>query len=587
MLTKDVTIVGADGIEICGNNKARVFKITNDAFVTLENLTICHGAAEKGAGVYVDSGSMFLAENVTFAENVAVYRGGAIYSEGIVVVERCDIHDNDITFRTANDDNGGAAIYNMKGELIITKTNITNNLKNIVIRNGNAGDLLVGVVVTTGDTLIRDSYFANNTGSWGGAISSLGYMNDKEYECYVINTTFEGNNATFGGAIFVESSNLVVEDSRFNNNLGVGVGSSGTSNTQGGAIVVHPAGSSVNITGSNFTANSANVGGAVSLAGVDKNSLIENCIFTDNTASSEGGAVYLWTQGDAVATVKDSKFSGNTAPWGNAISNDGKLSLSGNTISTTSADIGNWFGTIDSKVVSTILENTTYNWHAAEFLINATLTDDNGNLINDHNFKFIITYTAFRGTIEVPATFYTSLGYYQGKFTPDKAGEYLINLGYEDQQVATSVIKVYKSLTDLANIIAAADAGAVITLDDDYAYIDEFDSAIKDGIVIDKDITIKGAEDANIINGSDLARLFKVTDGKTLTLDGVTIANGKADDGAGIYVDSGSKLVATGSTFKDNTATYSGGAIYADNAQITLTDCVLDGNDATDATIVF
>ena len=41
--------------------------------------------------------------------------------------------------------------------------------------------------------------------------------------------------------------------------------------------------------------------------------------------------------------------------------------------------------------------------------------NDNGNKINDHNFKFIITYTAFRGTIEVPATYYTDLGYYQGK----------------------------------------------------------------------------------------------------------------------------------------------------------------------------
>ena len=147
----------------------------------------------------------------------------------------------------------------------------------------------------------------------------------------VTGTTFEGNNATFGGAIFVESSNLVVDDCTFIENSGVGVGSSGTSNTQGGAIVVFPNGAKATITGSNFTSNSANVGGAVSLAGVDQDSLIDDCIFTDNTAS-DGGAVYLWTGGDAAVTVKDSIFSGNTAGWGNAISTDGALKLEGNTM---------------------------------------------------------------------------------------------------------------------------------------------------------------------------------------------------------------------------------------------------------------
>ena len=150
--------------------------------------------------------------------------------------------------------------------------------------------------------------------------------------------------------------------------------------------------------------------------------------------------------------------------------------------------------------------------------------------------------------------------------------------------VETGVLIISRSLTDLANIIAAAEAGDEITLDGDYAYIPEFDADLVNGIVIDKVITIKGAEGADTISGSDLARLFKVVNGGDLTLDGVTITNGKAADGAAIYLESGAKLTATDSTFKDNTATYSGGAIYADNAQITLTDCVLDGNDATDAT---
>ena len=114
---------------------------------------------------------------------------------------------------------------------------LTNNLKDIVIRNGNAGDLLVGVVVTSGETLIEGSYFANNAGSWGGAISSLGYLNSENYTLTIKDTKFEGNNATFGGSVFVESSKLVVDNCTFENNRGVGIGSPGTSYTQGGAIV--------------------------------------------------------------------------------------------------------------------------------------------------------------------------------------------------------------------------------------------------------------------------------------------------------------------------------------------------------------
>ena len=69
----------------------------------------------------------------------------------MVLIYNSIIDSNDVTFRSANDDNGGAAIYNLNGLLHIENTNITNNLKDIVIRNGNAGDLLVGVLVTSGE----------------------------------------------------------------------------------------------------------------------------------------------------------------------------------------------------------------------------------------------------------------------------------------------------------------------------------------------------------------------------------------------------------------------------------------------------
>lgn len=425
VINRDLTIIG-DEHTIDGRSIARIFHVTDDATLTIKKAVLTEGYAEKGGGIFVDEGATLNADYVNFTDNTAVYRGGAIYTEGTVKVDHSVFDKNDITYRTKNDDNGGAAIFNMKGSLTITNTDITNNVKDIVPRNGNAGDLLVGVVVTTGETLITDSKFAKNAGAWGGAISSLGYMNTDAYTLTVKDTEFEGNSATFGSAIFVESSVLVVDDCTFEKNRCVGVGASGTSNTQGGAIVVHPGPSKATITNSTFTENSANIGGAVSLAGIDQNSLIDNCTFTENTAGSEGGALYLWTQNDAVVTVSNSKFTDNTSPWGNAISNDGDLELSANTVSLTSADIANYYGSILSKINVDILENKTIDFYG-EILITAKVTDDNKNLIKDINFDYDIKGTT--GSSETVHAVFES-GLYKGTFTSDVPGVYVVNMTY-------------------------------------------------------------------------------------------------------------------------------------------------------------
>ena len=425
VISKDITLNG-NGVIIDGANVSRLFTVADGVTLTLNNMIITNGAAEKGAGVYVNSGAKLMADSVNFINNTAVKRGGAIYSEGNVLVGDCLFDSNDITFRTANDDNGGAAIYNLNGVLTVYRSNITNNLKNITIRSGNNGDLLVGVVVTTGDTFIIDSYFANNTGSWGGAISSLGYMNTNPYTLNVIDTTFEGNNATFGGAIFVESSNLKVDNCTFENNKGVGVGSTGTSNTQGGAIVVFPTGASADISDSTFIGNSANMGGAVSFAGVDGDTTVDNCTFINN-AANDGGAVYLWTQGDATVTVENSEFEGNTAGWGSAISTDGDLYLKNNTIVGTGVGIGNYNGKIISYINATFLGNQTVPAELGEtFTLNATLTDDNGNVIKDYNFRFSVN-----GVTIDDILFDETTGLYTVDYTIKTAGPKVVSTNYE------------------------------------------------------------------------------------------------------------------------------------------------------------
>ncbi|MBR6993074.1 MAG: Ig-like domain repeat protein, partial [Methanobrevibacter sp.] len=426
ILISESIAINGNGHEISGCSTAALFNVATDVTLNLNNVTIRDTKADKGAAVYVNEGATLKADHVTFSNNTATCRGGAIYSEGTVDVDNSVFDKNDITYRAKNEDNGGAAIYNLGGTLTIAHSNITNSVKDIVIRNGNAGDLLNGVIVTSGDTLITDSYFANNTGSYGGAITSCGGLNSEDYTLTVKNTVFEGNNATFGGAIFVESSELIVDNCTFENNKGVGVGSPGTSYTQGGAIVVFPNGAKATITDSTFTGNSADLGGAVSLPGVDQDSLIENCTFTDNTASADGGAIYLWTSGSAAVTVADSTFSGNTADRGNAILTDGVLKLSNNTISKTRADVEINYGIIDSFINATFLGNQTIPAHLGDkVVLNATLTDDNGNTIYDPYFRF-----AVNGETISDIDFDEDTGLFTYEYAIESAGEKVISTNY-------------------------------------------------------------------------------------------------------------------------------------------------------------
>ncbi|PWB84708.1 Ig-like domain repeat protein [Methanobrevibacter thaueri] len=573
VISKDITLNG-NGVIIDGANVSRLFTVADGVTLTLNNMIITNGAAEKGAGVYVNSGAKLMADSVNFINNTAVKRGGAIYSEGNVLVGDCLFDSNDITFRTANDDNGGAAIYNLNGVLTVYRSNITNNLKNITIRSGNNGDLLVGVVVTTGDTFIIDSYFANNTGSWGGAISSLGYMNTNPYTLNVIDTTFEGNNATFGGAIFVESSNLKVDNCTFENNKGVGVGSTGTSNTHGGAIVVFPTGASANISDSTFIGNSANAGGAVSFAGVDGDTTVDNCTFINN-AANDGGAVYLWTQGDATVTVENSEFEGNTAGWGSAISTEGTLKLSNNTIAGDATAIGNWDGSITSELIVTVLDAETHTF-IEDVNLYAVVTDDNGNLIEDNTLKFYIDELA----TSYGAVYNSTSGRYERSVAITTPGTYTVTVTSDSNNltITTGTIVVIKkgSFTDLQYQLDNLE-GNTFELPYDFTYNETVDSALVNGIVLDQGISIDGK--GYTISGNNQARVFNVTS-NMIMLSNMTIRDGKADKGAGLYINKGEMFMAENVNFINNTATYRGGAIYTEGL-VGIDGCVIDSNDIT------
>ena len=137
--------IDGKGFTICGNNLARIFNVTNGATLTLNNVTVCHGAAVDGSGVYIDSNAKLIAEDAIFKENVAEKNGGAIYTDsGEITLTNCVLDSNDVTEITTNDNSGGAAIYAKNAQVTLVNTNVTNNGKRELDRTNN--DLVNAVI---------------------------------------------------------------------------------------------------------------------------------------------------------------------------------------------------------------------------------------------------------------------------------------------------------------------------------------------------------------------------------------------------------------------------------------------------------
>ena len=110
-----------------------------------------------------------------------------------------------------------------------------------------------------------------------------------------------------------------------------------------------------------------------------------------------------------------------------------------------------------------------------------------------------------------------------------------------------------------------------------YTISSSFDSKMKS-------LTLTGltSVNANGISGNDKFRALTISTSKKVTIKNLTITNGKAEDGAGIYYSGTGKLIIDNCIITDNEATRNGGGIYSSgNVQIIST--TIKENDITGA----
>jgi len=111
-----------------------------------------------------------------------------------------------------------------------------------------------------------------------------------------------------------------------------------------------------------------------------------------------------------------------------------------------------------------------------------------------------------------------------------------------------------------------------INFDGDYTIV------LASQLIIGRNLTIDGTGYSITVSGNNAVRVFEVNSGVTFNLQNLTVANGNADGGGGIY--NRGTLNVTNSTFSGNTAAH-GGGIFSDGGTLTVTGSTFTGNSAT------
>ena len=189
-----------------------------------------------------------------------------------------------------------------------------------------SGNNTSGVFNIASDTVVTMSGLTiiDGNGTYGGGVYNGGTLT-------ITNTTFIGNSAAFGGAIYSRAGGdalngvLTLSGDTFSDN---------SATAESGAID-NWAGGVLTVTDDIFMGNSAPYGGAI---GNEWGSVaVTNSTFSDNTASTAGGAIINYNPGDGFSnslSVVGSTISGNTAVNGGGIANGAPdtLSLTNDTI---------------------------------------------------------------------------------------------------------------------------------------------------------------------------------------------------------------------------------------------------------------
>ena len=484
--------------------------------------------------------------------------------------------------------------------------------------------------VAEGNTLTLDNLKIKGgegavAGDGGGAILAEGNL-------IMTDCTVTGNKTEYGngGGIFAKSNlsmtDCIVENNTVNDSTGVG-----------GGIYIYPEGTHImkDCTVDHNTANYSDGGGIYAMGDLT----VEGSTFVYNQAKSNGSGGGIYTTG--TLTMKDCDFSNNETVNGNGggIYTTGTLTITGGTLTNNKVTYGDGGGiyttgtltmtdctltgneAVNNKTGGGVYVNgTSFTMKGTSCITPSALSDANKPGKNDVylasdkmitvndvltpagsiaaritvlNSKYLSTTQVLTGSkVDTQHTKFTVTPKGNNKWSVDKQGKLsLMEATIDAVASPADAWKKFKEAVELAG------DGAVITVKGEIKATNATDNSGE--IVIDKNLTIKKASgtasavlDANKdAGGKPKHRIFKVTSGKTLTLQDLTLKGGKPDAsnesgyGGGILLQGGT-LDMKNCDVKGNESE-GGGGIYAGKvgtaaSSVTISGGTIGGTDAAD-----
>ena len=178
------TIRGGNSDDRSGFNATGGGIYSNFSQATLQNLSIRDNNATFGGGLFIEENSSHVLTNIDFVGNNSSREGGAAYSEGIAY-----FFDSD--FRNNIAGTSGGAIYNSRANIYVEGSIFDANRA-----SDNGGAIYFDDNFNNGRERVINSVFNNNDSTRGGAIYN--FRSDAEG----VNLTFANNEAEEGAAVY-------------------------------------------------------------------------------------------------------------------------------------------------------------------------------------------------------------------------------------------------------------------------------------------------------------------------------------------------------------------------------------------------
>lgn len=382
VVDKDLTIEGVGAVKLDGDASRTVMSVVPGVTLNLNNIHIFNGSGETAGGILVDNGATLSITDCSVTHNTATGPGmintGGIHNRGTLTLDNAEVLFNIAELPVGNHAYGGG-IYN-SNTLTMSDSEVAMNTSE-ELGAGLFND--AGAVAAISDSLFQDNFAA-------GGIYNLGELTLTQTDVYrnntnsydycggltnfnilVMNGGVVSDNAApdyYAGICNLEiASSATINDTLVLQNIGSGVINYGTMEMVHVEVSEHiqtaifnygsmdllqsrvtrnlsPKGAGIwNVRGdmrikeTTIAENDASMWGGGLMNNSDAVLTIEGSTLSGNTATTRGGGIYQEGGGSGGLTMLNSTVSGNSAPEGAGIANNGKVTLKFVTISDNNA----------------------------------------------------------------------------------------------------------------------------------------------------------------------------------------------------------------------------------------------------------